>query len=268
LSILQAVVLGCVQGLTEFVPISSSGHLVIVPEVLGWAPPGLAFDVLLHIGSLIALVVYFFRDLMELLTGVIKGDKKQRRLLRLLIVGTVPAVIAALALSDYFDKAYEDARASAIQLLITAAILVGAELALRFHQRRTAARGSELRRMENLREGDAAVIGIGQAVAILPGISRSGTTIAAGLALSMERNEAARFSFILALPALFGAALIEVPELAQTTLGAGSAAAGLLASLVTSYVAIAALLRYLRSNTLYVFAAYCVLAGIIFLSIL
>jgi undecaprenyl-diphosphatase len=263
-SVLQAIVLGAVQGITEFVPISSSGHLVLVPAALGWDDPGLTFDVLLHTASFMALLAYFSGDLLDLGRGVLRGEDDSRRLLWLLAVGTVPAVVAALALGGYFEDAFTDARASAVQLILTALILVGGEQMLRYHERRVASRGGDLRRVRDLTTGDAGTIGVAQAVSILPGISRSGATIAAGLGLSVARDDAARFSFLLAIPALLGATIVEAPTLGRGPLGAGAGAAGFAASLVTSYLAISALIRYLRTNTLYPFAAYCVVAGIAF----
>jgi undecaprenyl-diphosphatase len=263
-SLLQAIVLGSVQGLTEFIPISSSGHLVLVPEALDWGHPGLAFDVLLHTASLLALLVYFSGDLLDMARGVVGGNRFQRRLVGLLAIGTVPAVLAGVFLGDYFEETFEDAPAAALQLIITAVILVGAEQALRFHERRTANSGHRLRQMDDMHLGDASLIGIAQAIAIFPGISRSGSTIGAGLALGIKRDDSARFAFLLAIPALLGASLVQVPELQGTTLGLGAAVAGFIASLLTSYAAIWGLIRYLRTNTLYPFALYCVVAGVFF----
>jgi undecaprenyl-diphosphatase len=256
-SILQAVILGAVQGITEFIPISSSGHLVLVPEALGWEEPGLAFDVLLHVASLVALLAYFRRDLVGLLRGVATGDRGSRRLVGLLAIGTVPAALAGIALGDYFEESFEDPPAAAVQLVITAAILVVGE---RLSTRRTSPR----RAIPDLTATDAALVGTAQAVAILPGISRSGATIATALGLSVARDDAARFSFLLAIPALFGAALVQLPDLSGVALGAGAGVAGFAASLVTSYAAIWGLIRYLRTRTLYPFAVYCVVAGVIF----
>ena len=265
--VLHALVLGAVQGLTEFVPISSSGHLVLVPEALGWDSPGLAFDVLLHVASLIALLVYFSGDLVDIARGTLAGDTGARRLVLLLAIGTVPAVIAGVALGDYFEGSFEDAEAAAVQLVITAGILVAAEQALAFHERRRAETGGRLRTIDDLNTGDAALVGVAQAVSILPGISRSGSTIAAGLAVATRREDAARFAFLLAIPALFGAALVEVPDLSGSSLGTGAGIAGFVASLVTSYAAIAILIKYLKTRSLYPFAAYCVIAGIVFYAI-
>jgi undecaprenyl-diphosphatase len=264
MSVFQAVVLGAVQGLTEFIPISSSGHLVVVPELLDWGEPGLAFDVWLHIASLLALLVYFSGDLIDLTRGTLAGDRRSRRLILLLAIGTVPAAVAGVLWSDYFEESFVDAKSAALQLLVTAVILVGAERALLFHLRRTAETGSHLRRVDDLRPVDAGVIGLAQAISILPGISRSGSTIGAGLALGVERDDSARFAFLLAIPALLGAALVKVPDLAGASLGLGAGLAGFVASIVTSYAAIFGLIRYLKTNTLYPFAAYCLAAGALF----
>ena len=264
MSIFEAVVLGAVQGLTEFIPISSSGHLVIVPELAGWAPPGLTFDVLLHTASLLALLVYFSGDLVDLIKGAAGGSRGSRKLALLLVLGTIPAAVAGLVFSDYFEEQFEDAGAAALQLLITAVILVGAEQIFRTHERKTAAKGERLRTIDDMDYKDTAIIGVAQAISIFPGISRSGATIGAGLGLAIQRADAARFAFLLAIPALIGATILEVPEVGGGSLGAAPAAAGFIASLVTSYAAIWGLIRYLRTNTLYPFAAYCVVAGVVF----
>ena len=261
----QAVILGAVQGLTEFIPISSSGHLVLVPAAAGWEEYGLAFDVLLHAASLVALFIYFSGDLVDLARGAFSGDSDSRRLVGLLAIGTIPAGLAGLLFEDYFEDAFGDARASAVQLIVTAGILVGAELVLRYHQRRTAHSGNELRGIDDLKTPDAIAIGIAQAISILPGISRSGSTIGAGLALGVNRDDSARFAFLLAIPALAGATLVKIPDLSGESIGIAAGIGGFLSSLVFSYAAIWGLIRYLRRNTLYPFAAYCVIAGIFFL---
>lgn len=264
MSPLHAAVLGAVQGLTEFIPISSSGHLVLVPAALGWDPPGLTFDVLLHAASLVALIVYFSGDLVDLTRGMLQGDTNSRRVVALLAIGTIPAGLAGLLLGDLFERSFERPKSSALQLIATAAILVGAELVLRFHQHRTATAGTRLREMDDLRTPDAVTIGVAQAISIFPGISRSGSTIAAGLALGVSRDTAARFAFLLAIPALVGAMIVELPDLGKTSIGIGAGLLGFLSSLAFSYAAIWGLIRYLRRNTLYPFAAYCVVAGIFF----
>src|SRR5687768_15097550 len=179
----QAAVVGAVQGLTEFVPISSSGHLVLVPKALGWTRPGLAFDVLLHVASLIALLVYFRKDIVTIVTGTIRNEPGARRLGLLLVIGNIPAGLAGLLLADYFEASFEDASAAAVQLGITAVILVVAELVLARH----VAQGRRLRGLSEVTVADSLAIGIAQAIAIFPGISRSGSTIAMGIGLRIER---------------------------------------------------------------------------------
>jgi undecaprenyl-diphosphatase len=264
LTIFQAAVLGAVQGISEFVPISSSGHLVILPKVFGWSEPGLVFDVLLHVASLVALLVYFRSDLLDLIKGIFGGDRGSRKLAGLLVVGTIPAAVAGVLLGDYFDKAFKDAAASAIQLVITGFILIAAEMVYAAHLRRRDTGGVPLREMDDLGWGDAGLIGIAQAIAIIPGISRSGSTIGAGLALRVERETAARFAFLLAIPALVGATVVALPKMSESHISTGAGVAGFLVSLVVSYVAIATFIRYLKTNTLYPFAAYCIVAGAIF----
>jgi undecaprenyl-diphosphatase len=261
---LQALVLGAVQGLTEFIPISSSGHLVIVPELFGWDQPGLSFDVMLHLGSLVALLIYFSGDLIDLARGSLAGDRATRRMMWFLAIGTLPAVAAGLLLGDVFEDQFEDAPASALQLLITAAILVAAELVLGYHSKRAAREGKHLKALDEMNSVEALSIGVAQAIAIVPGISRSGSTIGTGLAFGMRREDAARFAFLLAIPALIGASMIELPDLDISATGWGAAIGGTLSSLVFSYVAIAGLIRFLKNNTLYPFAAYCLVAGPVF----
>ena len=269
LSVFQAAVLGAVQGVTEFIPISSSGHLVIVPALFNWPrQQGVAFEVLLHTASLLALLIYFSGDLLDIVAGVRQRDKDSLRLGGLLVVGSIPAGLAGLLLADFFEAQYDDASGAALQLLMTAAILVAAEQALRYHERRNAKRGRPLRTIGDMNSVDATAVGVGQAVAIVPGISRSGATIGAALGLGISRDDAARFSFLLAIPALLGATLVELPKLGDSKISLGAGIAGFLLSLVCSYAAIAGLIRYLKSRTLYPFAAYCAVAGVIFYLIL
>jgi undecaprenyl-diphosphatase len=267
-SLLQAIVLGAVQGLTEFIPISSSGHLVVVPGLFNWTQPGVAFDVMLHTASLIALLVYFSGDLLDLARGIIGRDRASIRLGVLLLIGTIPAGIAGLLFGGYFEETFKDARSAALQLVITAVILVVAEQALRHHERKRAGEGRRLRGMGDLNTVDSVAVGVAQAVSIFPGISRSGATIGAALGLGVARDAAARFAFLLAIPALLGATIVELPDLAESPLPVASSIAGFLVSLVTSYAAIAALIRYLRTRTLYPFAVYCVIAGVFFYVVL
>lgn len=266
----RAVVLGAVQGLTEFVPVSSSAHLVLVPFLLEWDVPSLAFDVAIHIGTLVALVAYFWRDLGEIVAGAARRlggsadarDRTRSRLAWLLVVGSIPAGLTGILLEGFFEGLFERPAFVAGELLVTAAILVLAETVY--------ARSDPDRRrdIEQMTVADALTIGVMQAAAISPGISRSGATIAGGMLRGFGRESAARFSFLLSIPAILGAAVVAVPDLPPGTepgpVLAASAVAG-----VTGFAAIAFLLRYLRTRTMHPFAIYCVaLSAISFAAVL
>ena len=270
--LIHAAILGIVQGLTEFLPVSSSAHLILVPKLLGWDDPFLesaAYDVMLHLGTLLALVVYFWRDLWRLLTawlGSIRrrsvGDDADARLAWLLLISVVPAAALGAVLEGFLDRAFRDAPA-----WIGVFILVGA--ALLWLAERWGARDRDLSR---LTKSDAAVMGVGQAIALFPGISRSGITIAVGLFLGLERAAAARFSFLMAVPVIAGAGLWK----ARTLTGAGLEGAraeqllvGVTVSAVSGFVAVWFLLGFLRRNSTAVFIAYrVILAGIVFVFLL
>ena len=255
----RALVLGAVQGLTEFVPVSSSAHLVLVPFMLGWPIPGLAFDVAVHLGTAVALLVYFFKDLFEIVVGASRAvagrgserDRQSGRLAFLLVVGSLPAAIAGILLSDFFEKLFQQPVPVALQLLLTAAMLFVGEA---IYRRRPTER---MRNLEKVSFGDAGLIGVLQAAAIIPGISRSAATIIGGMVLGLSRDAAARFSFLLALPAILGAGLVELIDLPPATNNATLLVAAATAA-VLGFLSIAFLLRYLRTRDTRPFAYYCV----------
>lgn len=251
--IVEAVVLGLVQGLTEFLPVSSSGHLVVVPALAGWDKPSLSFDLLLHVGTLLAVVVYFRDDLARLVRGVFDhGDEPDeiddaRRLLLCLVVGTLPAAVLGLAFKDAFEDLFEKPLWVCLFWVVTAAILAAGE----WIHRRAPGRQLTLR--------IALAVGAAQAMALTPGISRSGATIAAGIALGLPRTEAARFSFLLSVPAIAGAVVTAIPDVTSGSLDLGGATlAGFTVAAVTGYVAVAGLLRLVRTRSLLPFALYLV----------
>jgi undecaprenyl-diphosphatase len=275
----QALVLGVLQGLTEFLPVSSSGHINGVPYLVGWEPGSLTFDVMVHGGTLVAVVLYFRTDLWFLATrtfGLLASSVDEQRLARrtlvLLAVGSVPAAAAGLLFESTFEAAFANERAIAGFLYATAALLTGAELIRRRRVAREVGKGvRELDRSERHRdpgrdEGtttvrDAAGIGFAQALAIFPGISRSGATIAAGMALGLSRAGAARFSFLLSIPVIFGATVYKLPDLG--TAQAGTAAfsgpeilIGVVAAALSGYWAIRFLLRLVQYQDLFGFARY------------
>jgi undecaprenyl-diphosphatase len=267
---LRALVLGAVQGLTEFIPISSSGHLILVPYVLGWGDnlgTDVAFQVAIHLGTLVALIGYFRRELWAIIRGVSRtatgqanrDDRAAARLMAMLAVGTIPAVLVGLTLKEPLERTFEDIPWNGVFLASNAVLLVVADVLYR-------RRPKDRREVDEVRWTDALLIGSFQAFAILPAISRSGATIFAGVVGGLSREAAGRFSFLLAIPALLGAAILLLPDLGGGTPIAWVVGAALVAA-ITSLAAIAFLLRYLRSRPLVPFAVYCVLAGALVLAI-
>ncbi|HEX5616748.1 MAG TPA: undecaprenyl-diphosphatase UppP [Acidimicrobiia bacterium] len=249
---LQAIVLGIVQGLTEFLPVSSSGHLVVVPAMLGWDDASLTFDLVLHLGTLVAVVAAYRSDLLDLARGLFgRGPDPEtaRRLVLLLAIGTVPAALAGALFASTFEDTFDDALWTCAQLVVTGGILVGAEALERRWRSRDVSVG--------LTPANAAAIGVAQAAAILPGISRSGATIATGLAFGIERAVVARFSFLMSIPIIAGAILTKVPDVTSGEFElTASVAAGFVAAAVSGWLAIEVFLRYLRSHSLRPFAIY------------
>jgi undecaprenyl-diphosphatase len=257
--LVQAIVLGIVQGLTEFLPVSSSGHLIVVPYLLGWHDPfidSLAFSVMLHIATLLALLVYFREDWLRLIPAGLAtirdrsfGDDPDRRLAWLLVVATIPAVIAGVALNDPIENAFREARLVAVTLVIGAAILFLADRL-----------GSKTRTVDSISFPLAVGIGAAQALALVPGVSRSGISISAGLFAGLDRESAARFAFLMATPITAGAGLWELRKVlvgeAGVDLPMVPLLAGMLAALLAGLLAIAVLLRYLRTHGLGVFVVY------------
>jgi undecaprenyl-diphosphatase len=271
MSILQALILGLVQGATEFIPVSSSGHLVLVPWLLSWPSPSLAFDTTVHWGTLVAVVVYFWRPWRALVTAWVRGlvrwdwHDPMARLGWLLIIGTIPAAIIGYFLEDWFESLFSKPVWVSLFLLVTAGTLVLSEW---LGSRSMAAGG--VRHLDSLNWPNALVIGLGQAAAIAPGISRSGVTMSLGLSGGLSRSVAATFSFLLSTPIILGAGVLQLTRLASEP---GAIAqvpvlvAGFLAAAVTGYLSIWSLLRYLKRGRLYPFAVYCVCLGIFCLAV-
>ncbi|MBM4457076.1 MAG: undecaprenyl-diphosphate phosphatase [Chloroflexi bacterium] len=268
MDLIQALVLGIVQGLTEFIPVSSSAHLVLAPWVLGWPDPGLAFDTVLHLGTLVGLLVYFWRDIPPLIAAFFssllrRGAWNARsggrlaepysRVAWAIVIGSLPAGAIGLAFQDFFERLFSSEFAVGIFLLITALILVVSERL-----------GRRVRAIEQITWLDALLIGVAQAAAIAPGLSRSGATIAAGLGRGLRRDDAARFSFLLSIPAIAAAGFLQLLDLVRD--GRFSAelplmAAGFFTAALSGYLCIRFLLSFLRRGRLYVFAGYCALVG-------
>lgn len=247
MTVLQAIILGVVQGLAEFLPISSSAHLILVPWVLGWPPSGLAFDLALHVGTLIAVTIYFWRDLLQLaVEGLTRGTKTPTgRLACGIVLGTVPGAIFGLLMEDVVEAVFRQSILSIAVLLAVVGVIL--YLADRF--------GPKRRSLEEIRVTDVIWIGLAQALAVIPGVSRSGATITAGLALGLKRETAAKVSFLLGWPIILGGALLVIPD-ADPSMFTPSFFAGVAAAAVSGYAVIAVLLQYLQRGTYLVFAWY------------
>ncbi len=283
MTLFQALILGILQGATEFIPVSSSGHLVLLPWLLRWEQAGLAFNAVAHWGTALAVIVYFREDWVllvraalgslrdvgyRLLGGAGAGrsqprsnptDAAHRSLVWLLVVGTVPGALIGYLFDDFFEQMFSRPVAAAGFLLVTAALLAGSE---RW--------GRRDRKLGELTWVDAVVIGLAQALAIFPGISRSGATIAAGLSRGVERQPAARFSFLLATPIIVGAGSLQVIELIRRGGLVDQAPiliAGFIAAALVGFGCIHFLLRYLENRRLYPFAVYCVLVSVFALTL-
>jgi undecaprenyl-diphosphatase len=276
---IEAIILGIVQGIAEFAPISSSAHLIIVPWLFGWDNPtldSLAFDVALHLGTLAAVLIYFRRDLWRLLVAGFAsvfqfriGDDPNRRLAWYIVLATIPAVIVGYFAEDAIEAAFHAVGLdiSTGLMLTLAALLAGVGLIMLFVD--TVAQHT--RPLTGIRLLDAMIIGLAQTLALFPGVSRSGSTLIAGLALGFQRADAARFSFLLAVPVTLGAGLRGLLALVQEwqagALSNGDAlivAIGVLSAGISGMLTIHYLLRYLRHSSLTVFVVYrCVLAAIV-----
>jgi len=251
---LEAIVLGVVQGIAEFLPISSSGHLVIISELmqqLGRSPVdpagNLRMNVALHVGTLFSIVCVYYTDLLKLF--------RQPRLMLAIATATVPVVVVGLMLKDRFEAVYQTPMFVGCSLLVTAALLVVGQ---RLEQNKFS--------LDEISTARALVIGLFQALALIPGISRSGSTIAAGLLVGFRREAAATFSFFIAIPAILGAAVLTVADLNNSPLNADSSAGVLLVAMLTAFaigwVALRLLLNFVSQGKLHWFAIYCALAGV------
>ncbi len=262
----QAIILAVVQGLTEFLPVSSTAHLVVIPRIFGWTDRGLDFDIALHIGTLAAVIIYFFRDWVQVIANGLgfsyRGshpDENSRSLLWFLVLATIPAAIAGK-----LSKAYAEGPWRNLYVIGVAMILIGILLGVadRF--------GQEKRGLNQMSWLDALLIGIGQAFAIVPGVSRSGITITAGRFRHLDREAAARFSFLLSTPIIAGAAASDAFDMRKTGIPPDMRLAypvGIVVSAVVGILVIAFFLRYLRRNSLVPFAWYRVIFGIMVIAL-
>ncbi|MEX0616443.1 MAG: undecaprenyl-diphosphatase UppP [Candidatus Woykebacteria bacterium] len=264
MEIFQAAVLGIVQGLTEFLPISSSGHLILVPAVFGWSDfsNNLTFDVALHVGTTFAVVLFFWKDWLQMVGSFVKNLPYPNKVLAdfnskfflMILVGSIPAAIVGLNFQDLIEEKIRSSQIVAIMLISFALLLFAADRV-----------GAKKRTLDNLGFLDSVVVGIAQAVSLIPGVSRSGITITAGLFRGINRESATRFSFLLSTPAIAGAAALRFKDFLEVGVanqGAGVFLVGFLTSAVTGWIAIKFLLKYIANNNYNIFVWYRLIVGI------
>ena len=282
----KAFVLGLVQGASEFLPISSSGHLVFVPWLFGWSSSSLLFNTVVHLGTLLSILAVFGRDFGAIIAATLRSIRVgsladvNARLGWFILLGSVPAAITGLLLKDSLEQLYHTPQAAAGFLAVTGLLLAGSEwLSRNAGQRNQVAAKSANARSQQQPDSLAALslrqsflIGLAQAVALAPGISRSGMTIAAGLAQGLRREAATRYSFLLGAPAFLGAGLLQGADMLAADPAAVQAELpalllGFIASAVTGYAAIRLLLAYVRRNGFYLFSVYCLLVSLAVLTL-
>jgi undecaprenyl-diphosphatase len=254
----EAIVLGVVQGLTEFLPISSTAHLRIVPAIAGWRDPGAAFTAVVQLGTMAAVLIYFRADLWRILVGWLRGLRDpaaratlESRLGWYLVVGTIPVCVLGVLFKDQIEHQFRT-----LELIGAALMVVGLVLG------RAEAAGSEDRGIEDLTMRDAAIVGVAQAAALVPGVSRSGATMTAGLFVGLDRSAAARYSFLLSVPAVVLSGLFELRHVGEGRhAGAGATALATALAFVVGYASIAWLLRYITTHTFRGFVVYRLVVG-------
>lgn len=261
MSLLQAIILGLIQGITEFIPVSSSGHLILLPKLAGWQDQGVVFDALLHGATLLALIIVLWKDLVRIARGFFgKEDPEGRRLAWWLIIGSIPAFAVGFFVNGYIEN-LRDARIVAVSLIFWGVILWLAD-------KNRSARGMKLKSAEKLGWRHAVGVGIAQAIALIPGTSRSGITITAGLAAGLDRREAVRFSFLLGIPVFIGATLLKGMDAYQHGLGGIPSTmflVGAVAAFISGVITIKFLLRFVVAHHLTIFVWYRIALGLFIL---
>lgn len=261
MTILQAAVLGLVQGITEFLPISSTAHLRLVPALLSWPDSGAAFTAVIQLGTLLAVVGFFVRDLARMVAAAARPDTRRSldaRLLLYIVVGTVPIGVAGLLGRHAIEGPLRSIAVIATMLIVVGVVMAIVEKTARFE-----------RAIEAITLRDALLVGLAQALALVPGTSRSGITLVAAMLLGFRRDAAARFSFLLSIPAVAAAGVFELPKLMHDqTIGTGALVTGLTVAAVSGYASVAWLLRFLRTRTTLGFVIYRIVLGLALLGML
>jgi undecaprenyl-diphosphatase len=262
LETIESIILGIVQGITEFLPVSSSAHIIIVPWVFGWGEPGLTFNVAVHMGTLLAVLLFFRADLsamaMALPRGIAAGKPlgdPMSRMALIILIGSIPAGAIGVLFGDRIEDIFHAGGESSMALSIVASMLIIVGLLMLVVERKL----PQHREFERIGWRDGILIGVAQAIALIPGTSRSGSTITVGMILGLRKEVAARFSFLLGIPAVAGAGMLEAIRLTDRGIPADERLpfiAGALVSLLVGYISIAFLLRFLQTNSVLVFTIY------------
>jgi len=247
MDILQAIILGIIQGITEWLPISSSGHLAIVQYLFGLKQP-LSFDIMLHFGSLIVVILFFRKELKELLLGVMRRDKRSIRLSLFIVLATIPIVLVGYFLSSIIEQAFQSLLAVGIGLLFTGTMLYLSKYSIR--------------KEKEMKWYNAVIMGLFQALALLPGVSRSGSTISSGMIMGIKREEVARFSFIIFIPAIIGAIILEFNSITQIEY-IGATIIGTIVSTIVGYFSLKLLMSIIQKNRFSYLSIYCFILGLI-----
>lgn len=251
MNIFQAAILGIIQGLAEMLPISSSAHLVLLPWLFRFPDPGLAFDVALHVGTLAAILAFFWREWVDIALSLVKLARERKvtsqsqKFAILLVIASVPGAIFGVLLGNYAESAFRSPLLIAAMLVLLGAILWYAD----HHDRGT-------RKMSSLTKMDSLKIGLAQALAIIPGVSRSGATMTTGLLLGLERTDVAKFSFLMSAPIIAGAALVKMKDISPTMIASANFWVAMVAALLSSLFAISFLLRFIQKHRFNVFVYY------------
>jgi undecaprenyl-diphosphatase len=263
----QSIILGIIQGASEFLPISSSGHLVLAPFLFGWDIPAheaFVFDVLVQVATLVAVIVYFWNDLIAILRSTIRDSfagkpfrEFNSRLGWYLILSTIPAGLAALLFKDTFESAFSNPKSAALFLLMTSALLILGEIA-----------GKRSRNLQSVTWLDSLIVGFFQVLALFPGVSRSGSTITGGLMRNFDRKSSARYSFLMAVPVMLAAGAMAGYDLIQSPLLMTNLPiyfSGFFTAAIVGYLAIRWFIGYLSRKSLFIFSAYCAIVGLVYL---
>jgi undecaprenyl-diphosphatase len=254
MELIDSIILGLTQGLTEFLPISSSGHLVIGKHLLGLSAPGAIIEIILHFGTFFSIILYYRTYLLELLLDAYSNNSgESRKIIGLILISIIPAGVIGILFDDYIEKLFNNMYLVGINLIITGVIL----FSTRFTHKKT--------KQSSLTITKVIIIGIAQAIAILPGISRSGITISTALFLGINEKDAARFSFLIALPVLFGASILKIKDAIAFSVDISTLNifTGFLFSLITGYICLSILVNILNKKKLWLFSFYCIFIGIL-----